>query len=231
VNVDRRRLFETVCWLCPEILVRSVTPGKWATTDESDLWYELIACILGSQVSFEVAQAAAERLRSANLVDPSPPPYPDHFENEVAECLRSSRYRFPVARARQIRQTRQTIYGSGLSLHSILKSAPGAREARTELVARAAGVGPKQASLFLRNVGFTLDLGIIDAHVLRYMEFMGISSTTRREGPGPNLACYENNETALREHATDAGYAIGHMDWAIWVVMRSIRQTELAWMS
>src|SRR5712691_2286879 len=96
-----------------------------------------------------------------------------------------------------------------------------AHRVREKLVADADGIGPKQASLFLRNIGFSVDIAILDVHVLRYMAMMGLKERCI-EMITSKLAHYEQIETVLRGHAAHAGYALGHMDLAIWIVMRTI---------
>jgi N-glycosylase/DNA lyase len=80
------------------------------------------------------------------------------------------------------------------------------------------GIGPKQASLFLRNIGFTEELAIFDTHLLRFMSLFGLFDQDIR--PISSLRNYENLENHLRDYAKSAGYSLGCVDQAIWIVMR-----------
>jgi N-glycosylase/DNA lyase len=73
--------------------------------------------------------------------------------------------------------------------------------------------------MFLRNANGSYDLAILDRHVLRYMETMNLSSQANNNVT--SIGKYERVEMQLREHADSLGYAVGLLDWAIWIVMRS----------
>lgn len=132
------------------------------------------------------------------------------------------RYRFPTLRAHQIAKTMENIYRSHGSLIGILNNYSLASKARIELVRTALGIGPKQASLFLRNVGYTDDLAVLDIHVLRYMGMRGM--TNLKVSPS-SLHAYEKTENRLLEHSSALGFTVGCLDQAIWVTMR-VAQSE-----
>ena len=81
------------------------------------------------------------------------------------------------------------------------------------------GFGPKQASMFLRNIGCTYDLAILDRHVLRYMVMQGLISPLRTDSI--SLTQYESIEFAMENYAILLGYSIGYVDLAIWIAMRA----------
>ena len=61
------------------------------------------------------------------------------------------------------------------------------------------GIGPKQSSLFLRNIGYAQDLAILDSHVMTYMKLMDLTPTRMKDVS--KLATYEDVEERL------AGYS------------------------
>src|ERR1041385_3586479 len=135
-------------------------------TSEDTLWQELVACLLGSVVPFPVAQAFAEHLGGAGLLKRGQHRFQTQaYERDLAEELSTpipvnngtrfsnQRYRFPRLRASHIRRTAEAVFGSGGSLTELLENASDERLARQRLVASAVGIGPKQASLFLRKIG------------------------------------------------------------------------------
>ena len=72
--------------------------------------------------------------------------------------------------------------------------------------------------MFLRNVGVSYDLAILDRHVLNYMSALGIYA-----GSNLSIGCltrYRQYEVVLRDHAEDLDCPVGLLDWAIWIVMR-----------
>lgn len=215
-------LSNAVAAICPDILSRAT---KTVKLDERKLWWELSACILSSQVPYTLAVAAADKIDAERLL------INDHNDFEplmqrLVEVLSTPlivegmprKYRFPVARARHLAATRTVITSKNGSLRELLDSFYDATESRAWFVKNVPGVGPKQASMFLRNVGVSYELAILDRHVLNYMSKLGIYS-------GPNLfisglAQYRRHETVLREHAHALNFPVGILDWAIWIVMR-----------
>lgn len=224
----RRTLFLAACSICPEIIQRRAEHPR-SCHAEQDLWTELVACILGSRVRYETATAALRRLLRAGLLELD---YlagnVDATAEEIAAALRelpgtdgaSASYPFPNIRARHICESYGEFYRHGACLGDLLRRHESALLMRRQLVAKAAGIGAKQASLFLRNVGHSDDLAVLDVHVLRYMRLMGLRES---EEPPRSLRAYENTEECLRSHAGEAGYSLGSFDYAVWVVMRTFR--------
>jgi len=221
-----RALFLAACSICPEIM-QGATARKAGPHIEQNLWTELAACILGSRMRYETATSALERLLGAGLLDI------DYLFRSgsravkaIAAALRSlpradggvASYPFPTLRAKQIRDSYDAIYREGGSLIDMLNRPETGPQVRRHLVAKAAGIGPKQASLFLRNVGHSDDLAVLDVHVLRYMHLMGLREP---EDVPRTLTRYEIIERELRCHADQAGYSLGCFDFAVWVVMRA----------
>jgi N-glycosylase/DNA lyase len=204
---------------------------KWHDRDEYSLWYELVACLLGSNVMFEHAQAAAKHLHSCNLLDFRyyQGCHKDN-ENEIAKELSKPlfpplttkgtfrKYRFPNIRAKHICSTAKNIYGSNNTLKALLYSSQDAHSARKNIVAQSVGIGPKQASLFLRNINYDDDLAILDSHVLKYMRMIGL--LCEQIGSIVKIEFYERIEKTLQRYATQLGKRLCHLDTAIWIVMR-----------
>lgn len=206
----------------------------WQRYEEDELWYELAGCILGSRVSYEQAVAALRYLRSTGLLhfDPDRAKLME-FEKRLVEALsqpifpsnrkaRLQRYRFPVLRANHLRRTAAAIYLSGGSLHQILACGSNPMDARVRIVSVAIGVGPKQASLFLRNIGYADDLAILDRHVLQYMTWLGLMPGSINEVH--TLRGYEHTESAFRMHAKQMGFSVADLDLAVWIVVRILRR-------
>ena len=189
-----------------------------------------MACILGSRVRYDIAYSAIERMDKARLFSGKPDlTRRSKYEKDVLRALSEpgrpknidkahSRYPFPWIRASQISGAAETLYANGGTIRSILKKARNEREVRRHLAEEVSGIGPKQASLFLRNIGYTTQVAVLDAHVLTYMDWLGLT-------PGPvrtvrTIRQYETLEEAFIEHACSVGFAPDHFDLAVWVVVR-----------
>lgn len=191
---------------------------------ETRLWTELACCVLSSQVPYEMAQAAAVRLEASGLLL-NEGVAPHDLEVALAELLRrpfdiggaSRRYRFPDSRAHQLTATVVKVRREAKGLSNLLASFDDIETARGWFVANAKGLGPKQASMFLRNVGLTYDLAVLDRHLINYMMMMGLTADPK---PMRRMADYRRDEIVLRDHAASFGLSVGFLDWAVWIVMR-----------
>ena len=217
--------------ICPDIQARVTTPRRDKIDDRS-LWWELSCCILSSQVPYPVATAAADAIELAELLlakecdlDELVTALEEVLTHRVVVGGRSVRYRFPGSRARQLAAAYSTVHQRDASLSNLLASFSDASQTRRWLVYNVPGVGPKQASMFLRNVGITYSLAILDRHVLKYMSALGISDYTQPFVSG--MSTYLRLEQTLRDHATRIGYEVGLLDWAIWIVMRADKEPNM----
>ncbi len=225
------RLERAVAAICPDIQARIDTPRP-DTIDERSLWWELSCCILSSQVPWGIASAAADAIAQAELL-----PAQAIDQAALADALedilmhrvelegRPVRYRFPVSRAKQLAAARAAVYRREASLSALVQHFGDASQARQWLVKHIPGAGPKQASMFLRNAGLTYSLAILDRHVLAYMSAVGISDYPQPYVTG--MSTYLRLEQSLREHATRIGYDVGLLDWAIWIVMRADKESNM----
>jgi len=226
IEIPPYLLKRAVVAVCPEIEFRVASRRR--EVDERDLWWELSSCVLSSQVPYALAAAAADAIDRAGLMldvmgDSQ------SLELRITSVLRTEvivhgkqrTYRFPATRARQLAEARACISGAGGSLSSLLRTLGSAVVARDWLVANVSGLGPKQASMFLRNIGFSYDLAVLDRHVLRYMCALRISTDGRGQG---GFEAYRQREATLAAHAYQLGFRVGLLDWAIWIVMRAARQ-------
>jgi N-glycosylase/DNA lyase len=219
--------------VCELLDARELSKARSAVVhlSEDDLRYELVACMLGSQVRLESADAAVGRLAERQLLcDARWNQLDKRFESDVLEALsnveRGKRagpaYRFPNLRARQLAHARQVLVAHPLGKR--LLSGGSAKELRAELVRDLPGIGPKQASMFLRNVGLTYDLAILDVHVLHFLRRMRVvRNEVRNLG---RLDSYELVENLARKYANGLGRSVGYLDWAVWITMRAAKEVR-----
>ena len=191
--------------------------------------------MFSSQMVFEVAEAAAQRIRDRGLLRAE---RVDDYE----KCLSSALYE-PLSvehggRVRQVRPrfrnrlalllatTVNSMREQGQSLRDTLCSAASAREARELLVKKVRGFGPKQASLFLRRIGYCAELAVLDTHILNYLRIArGIDP---KPGALSRLSGYERIEVEFQRVAEEFGYPVGCVDLAMWVTMR-VAKKETVW--
>jgi N-glycosylase/DNA lyase len=228
-SFTRERLDHAVRTLCPLVEERVVERSSMRWT-ESNLRRELVGCILGSQVRNETAIRATCNLIAAGLLEDAwwASQAPENFEDRVFAVLTGTEpglpysrgYRFPRVRARQLASVRDELMHRPLVER--LVAFDDAKELRQHLILSLAGLGPKQASMFLRNTGTSFDLAILDTHVLEYMAIQDLmADVVPRVG---TIAGYERLEQMVVAYADSIGLRAGYLDVAIWATMKAAKE-------
>ena len=228
ISIEPYKILKAVSAIYPDIEER--VAARKPILDERYLWYELSCCLLSSQVPYPLAVAAADTIDMSSLL------LDDRMsENALALELykllvqplniesRQRAYRYPRSRANQLAATRQAITNASGSLECLLQYFRKPTETRSWLVKNTPGIGPKQASMFLRNICLSYDLAIIDRHVIDYMTVLGYYS--KNVGSISHLTNYQKQEKILVRHALEMDVKVGLLDWAIWIVMRVVRSS------
>ncbi|HJZ04789.1 MAG TPA: hypothetical protein VJ327_02915 [Patescibacteria group bacterium] len=226
------RLENAVCVLC-SIIQKQTYFSESPSPSEYELRRELVACILGSQVTYEIAKYYLELIEKTGLLsDNWWNKKRQGFESRVynifsSESSRDSgigRYRFPRVRAYQLAEARDSI--STQPLVERLTGGTEPKKIRYKLVAEISGLGPKQSSMFLRNIGITNDLSILDTHVLRFM-FIQKLLPSFNQNRISSISAYEQVESVMTSYANTLGYPVGCLDRAIWATMRAARELKI----
>lgn len=214
--------------MCAELNTSTATLD-WRTLREDELLFEAAVCIVGSQMVYEMALEVVRRLKALELLDPGACPN-ETWKKRVVIALdmpvqfitngrsRTSKPRFKNRIAYLLSATLSNVYGRNFSLREMLNDAGRAEDARRILVASVFGFGPKQASLFLRRVGFSTNLAVIDTHILDYMRIR--TGVTASPAALSKIDRYEQIEEGFRTLAQRFGYDVGCVDLATWITMR-----------
>jgi N-glycosylase/DNA lyase len=125
---------------------------------------------------------------------------------ELVRKLKGAGHRFYNRRADFIVDARKFK-----NIKDILSKKSNEHEAREWLVENVKGLGYKEASHFLRNLGF-LDLAILDRHILAVMRENGLIDGALK----PQGKKYLEIEQRLREFAKRAGMSLGELDLYLW---------------
>ncbi|GAG37453.1 unnamed protein product, partial [marine sediment metagenome] len=128
--------------------------------------------------------------------------------DQVKETLRTQGHRFAEKRAKYIVTARELAP----TLKVTIQGFQDIKAAREWLAMNVKGIGWKESSHFLRNVGY-LDVAIIDRHIISNMVDHGIleerpKSITKRR--------YLEYEGILAEVARRVGMTLGEMDLYLW---------------
>jgi N-glycosylase/DNA lyase len=225
----------TIRALCIEVKSSAQEILNWQLRTEEELLHEACVCIFSSQMVFEVAEAAAQRIKDRGLLQATTS---EDYEQRLLAVLgeplaierdgkiRHARPRFKNRLASLLSTTVNTMRIHGQSLRDTLFAASSAREARELLVQQVWGFGPKQASLFLRRVGYCAELAVLDTHILDYLRVA--RGLDPKPGALSRLASYERIEVEFQRVAEEFGHTVGCVDLAMWVTMR-VAKREAIW--
>lgn len=165
----------------------------------ADWFSELCFCILTANSTADMGMKVQKALGRGFLTLP---------EARLKRRLRSLGYRFPNKRAEYIVAARPLAK----TLKRTILSFPSAEDAREWLVENVKGLGYKEASHFLRNVGIA-DLAILDRHILRQMSSHGLVAGVPQS---ITPSYYLNAERQFRKLSGRCGMPPGEADLYVW---------------
>jgi len=189
----------------------------------SDIWEQMIFCILSSQFSaLRAATISSGLLREVPFFD-----FLLRLQKIEEACFRFlSRpgvgYRFPKSRALQISLCWFPFAQIMDEYQEYICSFASERQAREQITERFPGIGLKQASMFLRNTGAARNLAIIDAHMLSYLRIYhgwNVGQLTPKR--------YLQAEDILRNDAAHHGLELNTFDTIVWSAARALKKASL----
>ena len=216
----------TIKNICSE-LEQKVRLKYWHSMSDEDLMFELVLSILGSQVNFETAYYAAQKLRIKNLLNnPTELFSKNEYEYLIRKTLSVLKYRFYISKANYISVSVWNIFNKWGNLRRMLNIGYNAKELRKNLIEIVKGFGPKQSSHFLRNIGYTNDLAVLDRHIIDYMRLRGVIKNNKIRIN--NLNNYETFEKLFINSVKHFEHPISILDQAIWIVMRVCKKERFS---
>ncbi|MGE0104575.1 MAG: hypothetical protein AB7H86_12995 [Blastocatellales bacterium] len=174
--------------------------------DDERLFEELVYCIFTAGASARMGISSVERVRG----------HLGRCTQRRLAGLLTGAHRFPNARSRYIVHTRKYLRDDcGLRLRDKLGSFGGDAEARRDFFAAnpgIMGIGYKEASHYLRNIGF-IGYAILDKHILNTLHEFGIVDSPR---PPANKKKYLEVERDMRKFAADIRIDFDELDLLLW---------------
>lgn len=172
---------------------------------DDDVFAELCFCLLTPQSSAKTCWAAVSRLKERSLL----------LKGETGEIQpQLNDVRFSDSKAKYIVEARDLFTKDGrLYLKSHLSSFANLFELREWMVENVKGLGYKEASHFLRNVGLGEEFAILDRHILRNLKRLDVipevpvSITKKR---------YLEIEEKLRHFSREIGIPLADLDLLFW---------------
>ena len=177
----------------------------WRDATDERLWEEMVFCIFTAGASARMGLGSIEAVR--HLLARG-------TQRELAGALQR-RHRYPNSRSGYIVATREFLEGDcGMRLRERLEGFRDPVERRDWLARerRIKGLGYKESSHFLRNVGLR-GYAILDKHILRCLAEVGVVASPQ---PPATRARYLATEEALRDFARRLGIDFDELDLVLW---------------
>lgn len=177
----------------------------WHENSEKDIFAELIFCILTPQSRAKSCWNAVNNLLDRNLLLKGD-------VNKIAKELCG--VRFKNKKAEYIIEARKLFTINGrISIRPKMRQFDEINGARKWMVQNVKGIGYKEASHFLRNIGLGENLAIFDRHILKNLHLLGVID----EIPvSLSKQRYFEIESKMTKFANKINIPMSHLDLVLW---------------
>jgi N-glycosylase/DNA lyase len=188
-----------------EIEARVEDFRRFLDKDEEDVFAEMCFCLCTPQSKAKACDRAIERLKESGALFSG-------TEEDICSELRQARFceskaRYMVEAREQFTSDRRIQIKGRLSGHL---DPEGLRE---WVVRNVKGLGYKESSHFLRNIGLGLDLAILDRHILKNLKAAGVIDTIPAS---LSRKTYLEIERKTRAFSEEIGIPMMHLDLLLW---------------
>jgi N-glycosylase/DNA lyase len=174
----------------------------WDTASDENLFRELVFCLLTPQSKAKTCWNAVQRLTRKCMISAGE-------SGQIQEELFG--VRFNQRKAEYICLARSTF--SSQSIRSTINRFGSPFAAREWLVENVKGLGYKEASHFLRNIGQGDELAILDRHILKNLFLLGVIDQIPHS---LSRKTYLDIELKMTEFSRLAGIPMNHLDLLLW---------------
>ncbi|MFH2019933.1 MAG: N-glycosylase/DNA lyase [archaeon] len=203
MNKIKKRLSEFEIFFCSPVSWHYVNNQMIlmpsTRSDNQRLFEELAFCLLTANTSAVMSMKAVDQIRQILFTG---------NYDDIRSGLVSAGYRFPNKRAEYISQAREKFSDNLKQL--ITKKDK--FELREYLVSSVKGLGYKEASHFLRNVGVR-GLAILDKHILKSMSEKGLIDEVPKS---LNKKTYLEYESILKDYSNKENIDFDELDLLWW---------------
>jgi N-glycosylase/DNA lyase len=174
---------------------------EFARVPATEYFYELVYCLLTPQSSAVNAAKAVEELKKADFLA-------QDVDTTAILFMKEHYIRFHNTKARNLLEAKKNLP----AILAALDGGNGPEEIRTWCVGNVRGLGWKEASHFLRNIGYR-DLAILDRHILRNLRRHRV---IRALPKSLTPARYMSIERKFRSFAGAVGIPMDELDLLFW---------------
>ena len=173
--------------------------------DDNEIFSELVFCLLTPQSKAKTCWGAVMNLKKKGLLL-------NGDANQIVSELGGVRFR--NKKAIYIVEARDFFTANNrISIKTKIKGFNKNKDAREWLVKNVRGMGYKEASHFLRNIGFGEDFAILDRHILKNLKALEVIE----EIPGSiSRKKYLEIEKRMIKFSKDVNIPMSYLDLVLW---------------
>jgi len=189
----------------PEIVDRISEFRKiWEEADNKLLFIELAFCLFTPQSSARQCWKAVNILLEKDLL----------FTGNWNDISREINIvRFKNNKSKYLIEAREKFLTHGQGIRESLDLHKGQLQKRAWLVKNIKGMGLKEGSHFLRNIGIGSELAILDRHILKNMKLLNVIDTIPKS---LSEKTYLSIEEKLSEYSKKVHIPMEHLDFVLW---------------
>ena len=189
----------------PEIVNRISEFRKiWKEADNKALFVELAFCLFTPQSSARQCWKAVNILLEKNLL------FTGNWEDISREI---NLVRFRNNKSKYLIEARERFLSHGEGIRESLECHKEQFQKRAWLVKNIKGMGLKEGSHFLRNIGIGTDLAILDRHILKNMKLLRVIDDIPKS---LSEKIYLSLEEKLSEYSKRVNIPMEHLDFVLW---------------
>ncbi|MHA4988539.1 N-glycosylase/DNA lyase [Cetobacterium somerae] len=178
----------------------------WRDGDNKDIFCELAFCILTPQSKARNAWKVISELRDNDLLFTG-------SEEEMLPFLNIVRFNRTKAKNLYILRKQMTDENGKFITKDFFSTFNSAFEMREWIVKNIRGMSYKEASHFLRNIGFGQELAILDRHILKNLAALDVIEEVPKTVT-PKL--YKEIEEKLKEYCKEIDIPMENIDLLLW---------------
>jgi N-glycosylase/DNA lyase len=178
----------------------------WLSGNNEDIHVELSFCVLTPQSKARSAWKAITALRDNRLLFTGE-------EEEIVEYLNIVRFKNNKAKNLVLLRENMKNEAGELITKDFISKIGDVFEMREWLVKHVRGIAYKEASHFLRNIGFGDDIAILDRHILRNLVRLGVIEEIPKTITGKR---YKDIEERMRKYCSGTDISMDEFDLLLW---------------
>ena len=177
----------------------------WTESNDEEIFAELAFCLFTPQSKAKSCWEAVLNLKDQDLLVKGTP-------NQIKQRLQCVRFHNKKAQY-LVEARRRFLERGGISVRPLLKGFADIHEARDWLVNNIKGLGYKESSHFLRNIGLGEQIAILDRHILRNLDLLNVIAMV----PGSlGSARYLQIEKQMSDFSEHIHIPLAHLDLLLW---------------